>query len=102
MARFINLKSAAVILIAGIGVIAVYPEAIRYLPYLLLLACPLSMMFMHGGHGSHSEHRQSPAQLMQLREYVCPMHDEVRSTFPGECPVCGMELEPAPTRALRR
>ncbi|MFN7085216.1 MAG: DUF2933 domain-containing protein [Burkholderiales bacterium] len=24
-----------------------------YLPYLLLLACPLLHMFMHGGHGGH-------------------------------------------------
>ncbi len=24
-----------------------------YLPYLLLLACPLLHVFMHGGHGSH-------------------------------------------------
>ncbi len=24
-----------------------------YLPYLLLLACPLLHMFMHGGHDSH-------------------------------------------------
>lgn len=26
-----------------------------YLPYLLLLACPLLHMFMHGGHGRHGE-----------------------------------------------
>ena len=24
-----------------------------YLPYLLLLACPLMHLFMHGGHGGH-------------------------------------------------
>ena len=27
------------------------------LPYLLLLACPLMHVFMHGGHGGHSHHR---------------------------------------------
>jgi hypothetical protein len=30
-----------------------------YLPFLLLLACPLMHIFMHGGHG-HSEHRRGP------------------------------------------
>ena len=102
MARFINLKTGAAVVLALAGIVAVYPDAIRYLPYLLLLACPLSMMFMHGGHGGHVEHGQGSGQRTKLGEYVCPMHDEVRSTFPGECPVCGMELEPAPTPALRR
>ena len=27
------------------------------LPFLLLLACPLMHMFMHGGHGGHGGHR---------------------------------------------
>lgn len=27
--------------------------AAPYLPYLLLLACPLLHLFMHGGHGGH-------------------------------------------------
>ncbi len=27
------------------------------LPYLLLLACPLMHVFMHGGHGHHHGHR---------------------------------------------
>lgn len=26
------------------------------LPYLLILACPLMHLFMHGGHGRHGEH----------------------------------------------
>jgi hypothetical protein len=30
--------------------------AIPYLPVLLLLACPLMHIFMHGGHGGHGEH----------------------------------------------
>jgi hypothetical protein len=28
------------------------------LPFLLLLACPLMHLFMHGGHGSHGNHRE--------------------------------------------
>lgn len=27
-----------------------------YLPYLLILACPLMHIFMHGGHGGHGGH----------------------------------------------
>ena len=29
---------------------------LNYLPYLLLLACPLMHLFMHGGHGGHGGH----------------------------------------------
>ena len=31
-------------------------HALGALPYLLLLACPLLHMFMHGGHGGHRGH----------------------------------------------
>lgn len=31
-------------------------HAFGYLPFLLLLACPLLHMFMHGGHGGHGAH----------------------------------------------
>ncbi len=29
-------------------------------------------------------------------DYACPMHPEVHSAVPGQCPKCGMELEPRP------
>jgi hypothetical protein len=31
-------------------------HALGLLPFLLLLACPLLHLFMHGGHGSHGGH----------------------------------------------
>jgi hypothetical protein len=34
-------------------------HALGVLPYLLILACPLMHMFMHGGHGSHAHNRHT-------------------------------------------
>lgn len=36
---------------------------LSYLPYLLLLACPLLHIFMHGGHGrhDHGSHEEKPS-----------------------------------------
>jgi len=31
-------------------------HVLGYLPFLILLACPLLHMFMHGGHGGHGGH----------------------------------------------
>lgn len=31
--------------------------------------------------------------VSQARRYVCPMHSEVTSSHPGDCPICGMALE---------
>lgn len=31
-------------------------HVVPYLPFLLLLACPLMHIFMHGGHGHHGGH----------------------------------------------
>jgi Cu(I)/Ag(I) efflux system membrane fusion protein len=33
--------------------------------------------------------------------YTCPMHPEIRSPTPGKCPICGMDLVPAPGGAPR-
>ena len=32
-------------------------------------------------------------------EHICPMHPEVRQESPGDCPDCGMALEPVDTAA---
>lgn len=36
-------------------------------------------------HGAHEE-----------AHYYCPMHPQIRSPAPGECPICHMNLEPIP------
>ena len=37
--------------------------------------------------------------MTEVTIYTCPMHPEVRQDHPGNCPKCGMALEPrnAPT-----
>ncbi|EPG75613.1 copper-exporting ATPase [Leptospira fainei serovar Hurstbridge str. BUT 6] len=32
--------------------------------------------------------------VSKKREYVCPMHPQIRQDRPGDCPICGMELVP--------
>ena len=42
----------------------------------------------HGeDHGVHAMHRSEAI-------YTCPMHPEIEQDHPGDCPICGMRLEP--------
>ena len=46
-------------------------------------------------HGDHQPNRipMPPDMNMDPQEsYVCPMHPEVKSSQPGSCPICHMEL----------
>jgi membrane fusion protein, copper/silver efflux system len=43
--------------------------------------------------GAAQEHRQA--------RYYCPMHPSYTSDKPGECPICGMSLEPIPAGGAR-
>ena len=53
---------AGIALLAFLGIIAFFlitehwAHLIPVLPWLLLLACPLIHLFMHGGHGGHGGH----------------------------------------------
>ncbi len=55
----------------------------------------------HDGRCSHSPHtsphpgRDGPKDAV----YTCPMHPEVRQVGPGDCPKCGMALEPVDATA---
>jgi len=42
---------------------------------------------------------QPPAKTEPQQQYVCPMHPEVKQMGPGNCPKCGMALEPATATA---
>ena len=37
---------------------------------------------------------ESPALRASKTEYTCPMHPEIVRSEPGNCPICGMALEP--------
>jgi hypothetical protein len=34
------------------------------------------------------------AEVQSAKKYTCPMHPEVISDHPGQCPKCGMDLVP--------
>ena len=47
--------------------------------------------------GAWWTHRSAPAaapQAPNVLAYACPMHPQYRSDRPGDCPSCGMRLEP--------
>ena len=56
----------------------------------------------HHGHAGHAQHAHPAPQLHRGAEqgvagqveYTCPMHPQVRQFGPGNCPICGMALEP--------
>jgi Cu(I)/Ag(I) efflux system membrane fusion protein len=37
----------------------------------------------------------------EIAYYTCPMHPSVRSSTPGQCPICGMDLVPVTQEELR-
>jgi Cu+-exporting ATPase len=44
--------------------------------------------------------KKSLAPVSLGAEYTCPMHPQIRQIGPGDCPICGMSLEPVdPTSA---
>jgi Cu+-exporting ATPase len=47
----------------------------------------------HDCHG-HSHARKAVAEVAEGTIWTCPMHPEIRRDGPGQCPICGMALEP--------
>lgn len=50
-------------------------------------------MNAHDGHKHHESERHVASQPGAI--YTCPMHPQIRQKGPGNCPICGMSLEPA-------
>lgn len=53
----------------------------------------------HGEHGTGAPHDHAGGSLDV--EYTCPMHPQIRQIGPGNCPICGMSLEPVIPLARR-
>ncbi len=54
---------------------------------------------MEHKHDHHHHHPVPPKPSADVKpgqavEYTCPMHPQVRQIGPGNCPICGMALEP--------
>src|SRR4051812_41548921 len=47
-----------------------------------------------GPHGTTASSLGTSSPKAGVAEYTCPMHPEVRQAGPGQCPICGMALEP--------
>src|SRR5436190_20446159 len=49
----------------------------------------------HSGDGRHDHHARKPNSAPpEGTIYTCPMHPQIRQVGPGNCPICGMALEP--------
>jgi hypothetical protein len=48
------------------------------------------------GCGTVSAHRLDAASAHTPSAYTCPMHPGYHTNHPGDCPICGMHLEPEP------
>ena len=53
----------------------------------------------HKACAHHMHHHQAtpPREHVEVPEgtiWTCPMHPQIRSNGPGQCPICGMALEP--------
>src|SRR3989338_1711295 len=47
-----------------------------------------------GDHASSARQPIPPKESQAKNIYTCPMHPEIRQEGPGDCPRCGMHLEP--------
>jgi Cu+-exporting ATPase len=71
----------------------------KSLAYLLALSLLFGFGSMALAHKDHDHAAESGQKAASAKTYTCPMHPEVREDKPGECPECGMKLEPATEEA---
>ena len=49
---------------------------------------------VRGGAGQLPEEQAAPEPMPAGTIYTCPIHPEIKQVGPGDCPICGMALEP--------
>ena len=66
---------------------------------------PMSVPERHE-HGDHCDHASKPvaptAGAATRTVYTCPTHPQIRRSEPGNCPICGMTLEPGARSGANR
>ena len=60
---------------------------------LLLLGIFVGSLLSTGGEASDGDHA-AEAHSKQEEVWTCSMHPQIRSSEPGKCPICGMDLIP--------
>ncbi len=60
---------------------------------ILFLSMAVTTLFISSCGGENAATEESPSSTTEKVEYTCPMHPEVISNEPGDCPKCGMPLE---------
>ncbi len=53
----------------------------------------INLSHANGEHDHEHEHEHEK-EKEQIQKYTCPMHPEVVTEHPGNCPKCGMKLVP--------
>lgn len=77
------------------GVLAARKEKNEQQVHQISLGAAPSASCCHGDHGSHrTTRKQSAGSVKEGAIYTCPMHPEIEQVGPGDCPICGMDLEP--------
>ena len=65
----------------------------------ILIIAILGLSSMNAQEMDHSKMKKDTTKMMDHSKmemkaiYTCPMHDDVKSDKPGDCPKCGMELK---------
>lgn len=64
--------------------------AVRWMLLAAVTALAAYTVWTYWGPPAHQQHDA------RADRYYCPMHPQIRSPTPGECPICHMSLEPIP------